>query len=213
MPELTSDSKSCLFCGGDCDAVGRCKLCNADNANAADGVSMGGLPCPRCRVALTSKPFGRATIHSCGTCRGIFAGAVQFSMIVHDYIAGVELPLGMLPVNPPSAHPEKDLERNLPTVTCVACVREMDRTNFASRSGAIVDVCAQHGIWIDAGELVPMLHFVKTRAERGTVPLTDEELASESQLANERAASDVRVSVLDGIVARVEANARHRGTF
>ncbi|MEO7112389.1 MAG: hypothetical protein ABI183_18230 [Polyangiaceae bacterium] len=181
MSNLTSGSKSCLFCGGDCDAAGRCHLCNADNASAADDGATGELLCPRCRIALTSKPFGRATIHPCGTCRGIFAGAIQFSMIVHDYVAGVELPLGMLPVNPPSAHPEKDAERNSATVACVACAKEMERTNFAERSGAIVDVCKQHGIWIDAGELVPMLHFVK-----------------------DRAATDAPSSVLDGIIAKVK---------
>ena len=197
MPDPDSDSKSCLFCGGNCDAKGSCVLCGADNASAGDAASMGGLLCPRCRSSLTPKPFGRASIHACGSCRGIFVGAIQFSMIIHDYVAGVELPLGALPVNPPSAHPEQDVAKVLPIVTCVACVREMDRTNFASRSGAIVDVCSKHGIWLDAGELVPMLHFVKTRADLGKVPLTEAELATERELGRERAESYVRVSLLE----------------
>ena len=186
-------------------------MCGADNANADDAASMGGLLCPRCRTSLTPKPFGRAAIHACGTCRGIFVGAIQFSLIIHDYIAGVELPLGALPMNPPSAHPEQDVAKVLPIVTCVACVHEMDRTNFASRSGAIVDVCAKHGIWLDAGELVPMLHFVKTRAERLDVPLTEAELATENQLARERMESDARVSMLDAALATMkERNPRNK---
>lgn len=39
----------------------------------------------------------------------------------------------------------------------------MDRARFAQRAALVVDVCALHGIWLDAGELAGILDFVKQR--------------------------------------------------
>jgi Zn-finger nucleic acid-binding protein len=38
----------------------------------------------------------------------------------------------------------------------------MNRKNFASISGIIVDVCKPHGIWLDHGELASALTFAET---------------------------------------------------
>jgi Zn-finger nucleic acid-binding protein len=38
----------------------------------------------------------------------------------------------------------------------------MNRKNFGGASGVIVDVCARHGTWFDAGELPQVLTFVKS---------------------------------------------------
>lgn len=39
----------------------------------------------------------------------------------------------------------------------------MDRARFAQRAELVVDVCAAHGIWLDAGELPMVLAYVKER--------------------------------------------------
>jgi Zn-finger nucleic acid-binding protein len=39
----------------------------------------------------------------------------------------------------------------------------MSRRNFGERSGVIVDVCATHGVWFDAGELAKVVEFVATK--------------------------------------------------
>jgi Zn-finger nucleic acid-binding protein len=56
----------------------------------------------------------------------------------------------------------------------------MDRVRFADRASLIVDVCKPHGIWLDAGELVAVLDFVKQRAEGKVIP-GPEELAEEAK--------------------------------
>ncbi len=38
----------------------------------------------------------------------------------------------------------------------------MNRKNFGASSGVIVDVCAKHGTWFDAGELPRVLAFVES---------------------------------------------------
>jgi Zn-finger nucleic acid-binding protein len=36
----------------------------------------------------------------------------------------------------------------------------MNRINFAHASGVILDICKQHGLWLDRGELQAVLAFV-----------------------------------------------------
>ncbi|MGH7328925.1 MAG: zf-TFIIB domain-containing protein, partial [Polyangiaceae bacterium] len=150
-----------------------------------------GFPCPRCGNALEISTFGRAIIKTCAKCRGCFVPALQFSFILNDYVSGVELPMASLPPPLPPSH-GPGVDPRLGSVACIACGREMDRINFASRSGAIVDVCNMHGIWLDAGELVPILHFVKTRSELGEVPISDAERDERAELDKERADSEER---------------------
>jgi len=40
------------------------------------------------------------------------------------------------------------------------CQQLMNRKNFAETSGAIVDVCKPHGIWLDRDELGRIIQFV-----------------------------------------------------
>jgi Zn-finger nucleic acid-binding protein len=47
-------------------------------------------------------------------------------------------------------------------VPCPLCATLMTRRNFGSSSGVIVDVCTEHGIWFDLGELPRILAFVET---------------------------------------------------
>jgi Zn-finger nucleic acid-binding protein len=53
-----------------------------------------------------------------------------------------------------------------PPVLCPVCAETMERIEFADMSLVDVDVCALHGIWLDAGELAEVV----ARA-RGSLPL------------------------------------------
>jgi Zn-finger nucleic acid-binding protein len=44
---------------------------------------------------------------------------------------------------------------------CPVCRTMMNRHNFGRSSGVIVDICSQHGVWFDAGELPRVLDFVQ----------------------------------------------------
>lgn len=52
-----------------------------------------------------------------------------------------------------------DVVRYLP---CPACGKMMNRSNFAKSSGVVLDVCRDHGVWLDRGELPALLDFIGT---------------------------------------------------
>lgn len=45
-------------------------------------------------------------------------------------------------------------------VKCPECETIMNRTNFAKRSGILIDTCRGHGTWFDADELPRIVEFV-----------------------------------------------------
>jgi Zn-finger nucleic acid-binding protein len=45
-------------------------------------------------------------------------------------------------------------------VPCPRCKQLMNRSNFARSSGVIVDLCKEHGVWFDAGELPKIIEFI-----------------------------------------------------
>ena len=56
---------------------------------------------------------------------------------------------------------------------CPVCKKMMNRTNFGTKSGVVIDQCRDHGIFLDGGELRRLLewqkaggHFIHERAER-----------------------------------------------
>jgi Zn-finger nucleic acid-binding protein len=46
-------------------------------------------------------------------------------------------------------------------IPCVTCRQLMNRQVFARISGVIVDVCKDHGVWFDTGELEAVLEFIE----------------------------------------------------
>ena len=46
-------------------------------------------------------------------------------------------------------------------IKCPVCRKLMNRINFGSRSGVIIDKCRNHGVWLDGGELRHLLEWTK----------------------------------------------------
>ena len=56
----------------------------------------------------------------------------------------------------------------------------MDRVTFGAQSSIVVDICNLHGIWVDAGELVEAVTFVRARDQHGgKVPKTEEQMRAD----------------------------------
>lgn len=45
-------------------------------------------------------------------------------------------------------------------IPCVRCGRYMNRENFSKISGIMIDLCRDHGIWLDSGELERIRLFI-----------------------------------------------------
>ncbi len=48
---------------------------------------------------------------------------------------------------------------------CPECKNHMNRRNFGTRSGVIIDACRDHGIWFDSQELDSILRWIRQGGE------------------------------------------------
>jgi Zn-finger nucleic acid-binding protein len=88
----------------------------------------------------------------------------------------------------------------------------MNRQAFGRISGVVVDVCREHGVWFDPGELGEVLAFV----ERGGLTRAREREAQElaeaaRALRTERAIASVRGMTQSGGLAAQGSRMRHAG--
>src|SRR5262249_44127724 len=109
-------------------------------------------PCPRCVHPLeVAKEENDPRMHECGRCGGLF--------VTRDMLAEI---LCRAEVSGP-LRPSKVEGARLDEVrylACPLCHTRLNRVNFGKVSGIIVDVCASHGTWFDAGELTRLVAFV-----------------------------------------------------
>lgn len=150
-------------------------------------------PCPRCAAPLEVAE-GDARTHECPRCGGIFVSREALAEILCRAEIG-----GALAPPPPRAPSMLDEVRYVP---CPLCHASMNRANFGKVSGVIVDVCAKHGTWFDAGELTRVVAF----AASGGLERTRAREAEEKKDADRRSAAPS----LELAAANVRLDARQR---
>jgi Zn-finger nucleic acid-binding protein len=114
--------------------------------------------CSDCHQPLEAIKEPAGTLLGCRQCGGQFVEHALFrSLLQHAELAGAAIPDA--PYKRPL--PKAALER-VHYRPCSVCGQMMNRKNFGGASGVIVDVCAKHGTWFDAGELPQVLEFVQS---------------------------------------------------
>jgi Zn-finger nucleic acid-binding protein len=114
--------------------------------------------CPRCKGELRSRTLGTASVAECGACGGLWLSEEHFERVC-ERADGEEQALRGLLLHRPAIAPPR--ESQLRYVPCVECGELMNRRNYASSSGVILDVCRDHGVWLDHAELDKILAFVR----------------------------------------------------
>ena len=109
--------------------------------------------CPSCRNALQQVGVGSAVLLECASCDGVWADADVFERVCADREAQAAV-LHRYPGKPPNRIARV---RYRP---CVRCGKMMNRVNFGRFSGTVVDVCREHGTYLDAGELHQIVSFI-----------------------------------------------------
>jgi Zn-finger nucleic acid-binding protein len=147
--------------------------------------------CPQCRRILDVFAGGPGRLYDCNRCGGQLVEHGLFrDLLERREICGTAVPRRSL------ARPSNDAP-TIRYVPCPMCQALMNRQNFGATSGVIVDYCAKHGVWFDAGELPRVLEFVEngglTRARRRQI----EELEQARQ-ALRVAAREAHTSVQHG---------------
>lgn len=109
--------------------------------------------CTRCRKPMQSFRGGPGSLYDCDGC----GGQLVEHALLHDLLEQRERYGETAPRRPPRFNPAGPVAY----VKCPMCQATMNRKNFGGSSGVIVDVCTQHGIWFDTGELPRVLAFVE----------------------------------------------------
>ena len=115
-------------------------------------------PCPRCETRLAPRLVGDIVIDECEHCQGVFLDALAIERVIEDRRqARAEALLGALPQAPVTFAPPPGGKLY---VKCPTCTTIMNRRQFATGAGVIVDVCKKHGTFFDKGELPAIIQFV-----------------------------------------------------
>jgi Zn-finger nucleic acid-binding protein len=157
--------------------------------------------CPRCRIGLKSvdlKLQGRFLIERCDDCFGLFFDPGELEAVLDAAVKNVFVidrsQLGQLSNSGSSA------AQPVSYIKCPVCATVMNRVNFGTRSGVVVDRCREHGIWLDGGELRRLCEWMKAGGklldqERQEQRKREEAVAEKLRLqSNRSAASDADTS-------------------
>jgi len=111
------------------------------------------LACSRCTDALVGRRIGDVVVHECPGCAGVFLDENAIALVVQDTSnARATAVVSALPRTAPATSDDAPLY-----VRCPACEQMMNRKLFGD---IVIDVCRDHGVFFDAGELPDLIDFV-----------------------------------------------------
>lgn len=183
IPLATVSCPSCfgaMFVG-----MKHCPWCGEQAAREDHTAPTG--PCPRCQVKMSPVKVGKTHLTECRQCGGLWVDASSFQQICEDredqeQVLGAPVPVSGIPLVHSSGNPRM-------YVPCPVCAKLMNRINFGSCSGVVIDWCKDHGSWFDNDELRQIVSFIqagglkKARA-REKEKLKEEELRLRREASN-----------------------------
>ena len=118
--------------------------------------------CPHCDILLQTiqlqldEPL---CIERCHTCFGLFFDTGELEHLLEHSVSHVSgINLAHLENINIDRYPNKVVVKY---IKCPVCENFMSRTNFAAKSGVVVDRCRAHGFWLDSGEVTHLLEWKK----------------------------------------------------
>ncbi len=217
---VMSDRTQCEFCSSRLKTVGCaacmgmmflgskfCGHCGAasyaaeliDDANPGD--------CPRCKIKLQSLKIDSVQIRECERCGGFWSSVAAFE----NLCASKEQQASVLGFIGSYAHADA-MPLAASYVPCPDCKQLMNRSNFARSSGVIVDMCKQHGVWFDAGELPKIIDFIdrggiERAREKEKIAIQDERAKLKDEQRKlaimERRAGGIRIEDEGGFLSKL----------
>jgi Zn-finger nucleic acid-binding protein len=181
MTRVSRRSRFCHDCG---------TLLLFDQA-AASTAQSDGPACPACGGdhRLVSRRLGaeeRTAISECTRCGGLWVEREVFEALVARSRQGKMEDLGPEPStlpSPPAAVPAPSSAAPLYR-PCVVCGALMNRRNYERKSGVIVDICRDHGVWFDLDELSRLLRWIHSGGADRAAALTAQEERSAARTAH-----------------------------
>lgn len=110
------------------------------------------LECPRCTQKMNRTKLGWL----CPDCEGCWFAFEQFDRVLR--LSDLELKSSEIEPTLEFDKPGVSLEHH---VKCPQCELRMKRHVYLLDSGVTVDMCREHGMWLDDGELTKIREFLK----------------------------------------------------
>jgi Zn-finger nucleic acid-binding protein len=173
---VLESAEHCDYCGA---AVVRepahlsliCPECYARNADAARfcaacGVAFRPEPvpadgpaiaCPACESPMRPSRVADVALYECPECHGLWVPGARFDELVQR---ATEARRAAAIPPAPRVHGGNPNARPLRYRKCPECAAFMLRKNFRRSSGVVIDVCHQHGTWLDADEIEEIAGFI-----------------------------------------------------
>ena len=157
----------CPGCGNEVLDPTKCAVCKAGRGAASAKTRReershydSRCSCPRCNEYLEEQSWeGTATL-SCPNCRGTFFPGNALETVLDKLRATVD------PVDADTVLREfKDrFTRQLPNAVrykgCPVCAEVMIRRAYGTVSGVIIDLCSDHGSWVDESQFAALADFI-----------------------------------------------------
>jgi len=224
---IGSDDPDCRYCGAELSAIDRqattlCPVCairlpNGSRHCSGCGVELRAsavppLPrdgaCPRCDGQLRVHLLPEAEVIECGgECGGLWCSREAFERLqasARQAATSGEVVAQEAVFKRSMGAPDSAKRQYVP---CLTCSDLMQRRMFRYEnrpSGVVLDVCKDHGVWFDHGELASTLAFVRAHLRAasgldGTAPIVRNYAAENDQVAalDREARKDGRARMFD----------------
>jgi Zn-finger nucleic acid-binding protein len=167
-------------------------------------------PCPDCDALMSAHQVGGVGLNECRSCNGLWVPNDGFDLLISRAIearknSGAARQLA----TPPRVKGANPASQGVRYRKCPECMAFMQRRNYRKSSGVIIDVCHQHGTWLDADELEQIAGFVLSGGTTSPV-LVEEEQKAQAEADRWRrkarmAETRIRTGTRGGMVGTADA--------
>jgi Zn-finger nucleic acid-binding protein len=193
-----------------------CPECYARNADASRFCTACGVgfspdeipsdgreyPCPACGALMPPGQVAGVGLNECGSCNGLWIPGGNFDALVSRAAdARRSAQEAGKPVEAPRYTGHNPAQQRVQYRKCPECDAFMHRRNYRKSSGIIVDVCSDHGTWLDVDEMERIAGFILSGG-RTSPTLEREQQRSSADIAAAAALARMNVGRGSSVFAR-----------
>lgn len=153
----------CIFCaaplpkkGLNCDYCNKLNPLNSKLLNTKETIESKHL-CPCCKISLETLKTSTLILEYCKECDGVLIEEEEFENLI-SYKLNSGTSFNPYYLRFIQDHP-RDNRKKSQFHSCPICKEIMSVINYKKQSGVLVDICEEHGIWLDGGELQQIVEW------------------------------------------------------